>query len=181
MDVQQGIIHSTKRFLMMKTMINQSKKMMNPRKRWMKIPDYIMRDFVDRLSIYSIMDKTVDNEVRSKQKEKNVGFRVQSKNFFAKESIFEACSELLTKMNDGTFEYNTDGLIFTPALYAVGGNEEGGSAGPLYKTTWDYSFKWKPPQFNTIDFLVSVKKDKAGRDEIHNIFQEGTNLKATMN
>lgn len=137
---------------------------------------HIMRDFVDRLSIYSIMDKTVENEVKPKQKEKNVGFRVQSKNFFAKESIFEACSELLTKMNDGTFEYNTDGLIFTPALYAVGGNEEGGLAGPLYKTTWDYSFKWKPPQFNTIDFLVSVKKDKAGRDEIHNIFQEGTNL-----
>ena len=142
---------------------------------------HIMRDFVDRMSVYSILDKTTDNEVKPKQMEKNAGFRIQVKNFFAKESIFSACSELLSKMNDGTYEYNTDGLIFTPALLPVAGNEEGGEPGPLFKTTWSHSFKWKPPAFNTIDFLVSVKKDSSGRDDIHNIYQDGINLNGKPN
>ena len=34
----------------------------------------------------------------------------------------------------------------------------------MQKTTWEYSFKWKPPEYNTNDFLVSTKKDKQGKD-----------------
>ena len=37
-----------------------------------------------------------------------------------------------------------------------------------YKTTWDYSFKWKPSEFNTIDFLISIKKQSSGEDFIGN-------------
>ena len=72
-------------------------------------------------------------------------------------------------------------LIFTPSRLPVGGNEVKGNPGPLYKATWDYSFKWKPSEFNTIDFLVSVKKDKTGKDEIHNVFQEGINMQSSTN
>ena len=30
------------------------------------------------------------------------------------------------------------------------------------KITWDKSFKWKPAEYNTIDFLISVQKNNKG-------------------
>jgi mRNA (guanine-N7-)-methyltransferase len=36
-------------------------------------------------------------------------------------------------------------------------------------------------EFNTIDFLVSIRKDKNGKDEIHNIFQDGTDMSGRQN
>lgn len=95
-------------------------------------------------------------------------------------SIFSGCSKILTNIKDGLFEYNTDGLIFTPASTGVGGDRSE-HAGPLKKFTWERSFKWKPVEFNTIDFLVSIKKDKNGKDEIHHVFQEGTSLNNSQN
>jgi hypothetical protein len=105
-------------------------------------------------------------------------FRLQPKTFYMtteEVTIFQACNEILTKVKDGLFEYNTDGLIFTPSNTGVGSSTIG-VAGPLYKITWENSFKWKPPEYNTIDFLVTVKKDAKGNHEIHNILQEGTNI-----
>ena len=32
------------------------------------------------------------------------------------------------------------------------------------KITWQYSMKWKPPEYNTIDFLVRTKKTETGED-----------------
>ena len=72
---------------------------------------------------------------------------------------------------NGLFPYETDGLIFTPALFGVG-NKAGESSRPM-KTTWIHSFKWKPAEYNTIDFLVSVAKDKSGGEKIGNIFKNG--------
>jgi hypothetical protein len=90
-------------------------------------------------------------------------------------SIFDGCNIILEKIKDGLFEYNTDGLIFTHTSFGVGSNRIG-EAGKLSKITWDYSFKWKPPQFNTIDFLVTTKKGKNGEDLISSIFEDGTNV-----
>jgi hypothetical protein len=107
-------------------------------------------------------------------------FSIKCKEFYKSSedsSIFEACSSILSNINQGLYPYNTDGLIFTPANTGVG-SDTIGIAGPLYKSTWEQSFKWKPADFNTIDFLVSVKKDKNGKDEIHNVFQEGKNVGA---
>jgi hypothetical protein len=83
-------------------------------------------------------------------------------------------------VTDGSYAYNTDGLIFTPTSTGVGG-EKSGHTGPLNKSTWPMSFKWKPPEFNTIDFLVSVKKDKTGKDELHHVFQDGVNMSTAKN
>jgi len=105
-------------------------------------------------------------------------FRIQCKSFYMttdEVTIFQACNEILTKAKDGLFEYNTDGLIFTPSNTGVGSSTIG-VAGPLHKITWENSFKWKPPEYNTIDFLVTVKKDKKGNHEIHNILQEGAQI-----
>ena len=88
------------------------------------------------------------------------------------------CKEILSKVKDGLIEYETDGLIFTPMENAVGSNNNVKAANPV-KTTWDYSFKWKPPEFNTIDFLISVKKQENGQDYIGNIFQNGQDMHLT--
>jgi hypothetical protein len=106
-------------------------------------------------------------------------FHIRCKNFqIATESfsIFDACAVILSDMKQNLYEYTTDGLIFTPANTGVGG-KSAGHAGPITKFTWEQSFKWKPPQYNTIDFLVHFKKDaKTGKDVIHTIFQEGKAL-----
>lgn len=132
----------------------------------------LMKEFIDLLKPTSILEITDTNI------EQSSNIIIKSKTFYSDVeygTIFAACSKKLSDIQDGLFEYNTDGLIFTPATYPVGGSIESG-AGPLKKITWEHSFKWKPPEFNTIDFLVSVKRDKNGREEIHNIFQDGRNL-----
>ena len=101
-----------------------------------------------------------------------------SKRFeLGKPSIFSACNKILSRESEKMFDYKTDGLIFTPARLGVGSNKIG-HAGPLKKITWNYSFKWKPPQYNTIDFLVRTIKDANGSDEITPIFQSGMNTQS---
>ena len=108
----------------------------------------------------------------------NCSFKIKCKQFQVANpnySIFRGCSTILSDIDQGIYEYNTDGLIFTPIHTGVASNSVG-VAGSLNKPLWELSFKWKPADFNTIDFLVRVKKDKNGQDEVHNIFQQGKNL-----
>jgi hypothetical protein len=134
----------------------------------------LMNEAIDLLKPKSILELSDANTSKSSD------VVIKSKTFYSDVeygTIFAACSKKLSDIQDGLFEYTTDGLIFTPANFPAGGDLKNG-AGPLQKVTWEHSFKWKPPEFNTIDFLVSVKKDKTGREEIHNIFQEGRNMNA---
>ena len=140
----------------------------------------LLKQYIDILKPMSILEKgsLVPNDpIKSSE------YVIVCKNFkVANESktIFEGCSEILSNIKDGTYEYNTDGLIFTPSDLPVGGSKKDGSAGKLSKITWEHSFKWKPAEFNTIDFLVSMKKDKTGKDEIHNVFKNGRNLQGVQ-
>lgn len=93
-----------------------------------------------------------------------------------KYNIFESCNFILQRIADNLYDYTTDGLIFTPTLLGVGGNTVL-EAGPLKKIRWDYSFKWKPPKYNTIDFLVTTKKGPDGQDITTPIFENGLNVK----
>ena len=90
-------------------------------------------------------------------------------------TIFNICSTLLSNIQDEVYPYNTDGIIFTPTNVGVAGMAHG-RAGKLEKVTWPLSFKWKPPKYNTIDFLVSYKKDKSGAEVVHNEFESGTTV-----
>jgi hypothetical protein len=109
-------------------------------------------------------------------KNKMCKLKVKCKDFYATSestSIFNACSSIFSNINDGKkFEYNTDGLIFTPSNTGVG-SSVAGKAAEYNMNTWNLSFKWKPAEFNTVDFLVSVVKDKTGRDKISHIYQDG--------
>jgi len=139
----------------------------------------ILYDSINELNPYSIFDNAHKKEVKANMNEKKTPLKIVCKEFYndiGNNSIFDGCMKILSNIKDGLYEYNTDGLIFTPSNLPVGGNIVGGQPGPTYKTTWDYSFKWKPAEYNTIDFLVSMKKDKTGKDEIHNIFQDGQNM-----
>lgn len=109
--------------------------------------------------------------------------RIECKKFeivSSRQTIFQCCELILSRINEGHYEYNTDGLIFTPADYAVGANHAGDNvAGPKTRITWDYSFKWKPPQYNTIDFLVTTKKGDNNMDLIKYMYHDGIDLSST--
>ena len=103
--------------------------------------------------------------------------RVVAKEFFPnnnKQTIFEGCNMILQKERENRFEYTTDGLIFSHAFNGVGASIIG-KAGPKTKITWEFSFKWKPPQYNTIDFLITTIKGANGDDITKSVFEDGLN------
>ncbi len=148
----------------------------------------ILYQFINELKPVSILDNKSNAEVKRVECKNIHNFQIKCKMFYhitkytdengveVNKDIFSACNEILSKTMDETYEYNTDGLIFTPAYTAVGADSEGAPAGPLNKYTWPLSFKWKPAEFNTIDFLVTTKKDNSNKEEVHHIFQDGSNL-----
>jgi hypothetical protein len=73
-------------------------------------------------------------------------------------TMTECCQKLFHKIDTGVFEYENDGLIFTSMSLGVG-MENAEDKVKNYKYTWSHSFKWKPPEFNTIDFLVQLKEN----------------------
>jgi hypothetical protein len=92
------------------------------------------------------------------------------------QSIFQCCATLVSQIDSGAFEYHTDGMIFTPADAPAGGEVGGDAAGPKTKTTWPLSFKWKPAEANTIDFLATMVKDTNGQPKVTSIFADGINV-----
>ena len=99
-------------------------------------------------------------------------------------NIFESCQTILNNIKNGiVYDYEVDGLIFTPTTLGVGSNKIN-EAGPKKKITWNYSFKWKPSEtsevfshsYNTIDFLVKTIKDENGMDVVVPIFENGINM-----
>ena len=112
-------------------------------------PDAISTNF--RLPILETIIAKM-NAVSIVNEKSPVPLKITKKQFevaSATESIFQCCAAILKKEHDGLFEYETDGLIFTPANMGVASNKIGAYVKP-YKMTWEYSFKWKPAKFNTI-------------------------------
>lgn len=140
----------------------------NPESDYRLLLLYKLTELIKPFSVLNDSEnKTLSNDLRIKCKQ----FEVADEH----KNIFQCCSNVFGIMKDDLYEYNTDGIIFTPSNTGVGSNKVG-AATPFEKRTWPESFKWKPSEYNTIDFLVSVKKDKNGKDEIHHVFENGTNL-----
>ena len=115
------------------------------------------------------------NPVLFNSTNKSPPIRIENKQFqisTPQQTIFKGCNIIYEQIKDGLFEYETDGLIFTPMDKGVGSNSKGEEPKSV-KVTWDYSLKWKPPEFNTVDFLITTKKLPNGEDIIGNIFQNG--------
>jgi mRNA (guanine-N7-)-methyltransferase len=98
---------------------------------------------------------------------------VSTKIFLHSGNIFNDCRKILDDAK--TYDYNTDGLIFTHKTVGVGSEEERKS-GPKRLTTWKFSFKWKPSEYNTVDFLVSTQKDKTNNDIVSSVFVEQVSM-----
>ena len=133
----------------------------------------LLNDLIKNIKPYNI----------NKQKQNTLPIRFEVKNFEAtrdNKTIFQACKNILDKINNNLFEYETDGLIFTPSRTGVGSNQIGKTS-KLAKITWEKSFKWKPSEFNTIDFLVSTEKNNTNDDIIKNIFKDGSNFNSDNN
>ena len=125
-----------------------------------------------RLTLLNTVIQTVQIKAYSDTKEPFI--RLDMKRFYSG-NIFSGSNTILTNIEKGLYQYNTDGLILTPANTGVASDTIGYEA-PNYRTTWNASLKWKPPVFNTIDFLVSIKSDKTGQYYVGNRFTKGTNL-----
>ena len=129
-------------------------------------------------------DKTVSSLV---EKYKNTDdflspIRIISKEFYpnsSQQTIFDGCNLILQKVQEDRFEYVTDGLIFSHAFYGVGASQIG-KVGPNERITWEYSFKWKPPQYNTVDFLITTEKSANGEDVTKILFEDGINTENSV-
>lgn len=111
-------------------------------------------------------------------RDKQSPIRIEFKQFYASSkdvSIFQACAHLMSRVE--SLEYTTDGLIFTPAYLGVGSNKRGTTTKPM-KRTWEFSFKWKPVEQNTIDFLVTIQRGTDGREQVKSMFQGGKDVSA---
>ena len=62
------------------------------------------------------------------------------------------------KLYEKNYIYAIDGLIFTPRNLFVGQEPNKKKKNP-YEGRWYRSFKWKPPEQNSIDFRVKIMKD----------------------
>ncbi len=124
---------------------------------------------------YKILDILLNNErsiskfFNYESKNKYYHMKLHLKDFkegisnVSGKSIFDACKFIIEKQELGNFPYNTDGLIFTSSHLGVGLTPTDSEL-KNHIHTWDHSFKWKPPEYNTIDFLVEVEKSKNTRN-----------------
>ena len=75
--------------------------------------------------------------------------------------ILNDCKKILNNPNN--YPYEIDGLIFTPAKLAVYSFYPSIPVPITQNMSWERLFKWKPPEQNTIDFLIKfmgdIKKD----------------------
>jgi len=108
-----------------------------------------------------------------KLKDEGVGIKLDNKKYlFSSVSdgsdIFEKAKELWNDKDNVI--YHVDGLIFVPITEHY----------PLHSGSWYSLFKWKPPELNTIDFLVEIIKDKNGNDARNPFMIEVKNVDGTI-
>jgi ribA/ribD-fused uncharacterized protein len=80
-----------------------------------------------------------------------VQLRIETKLFLAGDGV--AMEECIQTLLDTKFEYETDGLIFTPRTSSVAPSAD------RKRNTWLRVYKWKPPHLNTIDFLIKIASE----------------------
>lgn len=73
-------------------------------------------------------------------------------------SIYKYSNDIWNIYESKESPYKYDGLIYTPMFNPVGYNNTDNNFSELPGRTWYENLKWKPPNENTIDFLVEYQK-----------------------
>jgi hypothetical protein len=131
---------------------------------FIKLNDTIDKDKKGRYELLNEVIKSI-NEVKIQIKpfymlfvDENDEVKDSIKNQHIKKQVIKLDSEMKN------FVYNTDGFIFTPAFEPIPDTIK-------FKKTWNKSLKWKPPEYNTIDFLVRESSSK-----IHSKIMNNSNI-----
>ena len=130
--------------------------------------------FTMRYEALEAFEESMNEYHTNDKNKKRYSIKVKEFNYPSKllgfANIFECAYNMLKKAEFVNFE--TDGLIFTPALLPVGHTKkthgkddaedlfDASSYDPSFLSgTWTSVLKWKPPDENTIDFLVRETND----------------------
>jgi hypothetical protein len=130
--------------------------------------------FIEMAKLIMILQEEVKNIVYSKTTPMIFKCKVFENNI--QEPMVVKCNKILDRIK--TLDYETDGLIFTPVDKSVGSDSI--TLNHSTQRTWKYSLKWKPPIHNTIDFLITTKKNGT-KDYIGNIYENGTDTGGNSN
>ena len=108
-----------------------------------------------------------------KLKENGVGIKLENKKYLFSaisdgSDIFQKSKELWCDKDN--LLYHVDGLIYIPITEHY----------PLHSGSWYSLFKWKPPELNTIDFLVRTVKDSNQNDTINPFMLEGKTIEGKI-
>jgi hypothetical protein len=109
-------------------------------------------------SRYKIM-KEFYTKNANKIEEQDFNFKV--KDFYDGPDIFKLSKQIYDNSKIGNNPYHIDGLIYTPKTLGVGMSYTDDIPNNL--GSWSRVFKWKPPEENTIDFLIKYEKDNYGK------------------
>ena len=110
---------------------------------------------------FSQFDSGINNQIidieaalATEKDETNIKrYNDQLKELYSDSKIFENSKYIYQK----EYVYHIDGLIFMPNKLKVG--EDLFTGETKFNGRWFMNFKWKPPEENTIDFLVYFEKD----------------------
>ncbi len=127
---------------------------------------------------YHLMKMFVKDLMKSIEQigDKKSAAQIKIKQFYygSTTSIFQSCAKLLEQTNHPDYPYKTDGLIFTPMSFGVGGDHpDTASTNRHSYYSWKHLFKWKPPQYNTIDFLVDVVRTPSNHELVSTTYVNG--------
>lgn len=87
---------------------------------------------------------------------KNASVEYITKEHKYSSDVLKDAREIL--MNNKSYPYEIDGLIFTPAKLALYSYYANQPAKITENVKWDRVFKWKPDDQNTIDFLIKIDR-----------------------
>lgn len=106
------------------------------------------------------------NQVTSSKFNGDKSFKLETKKFYSDSDILKASNKIYKTFEIGNMRYKIDGLIYTPKYNSIGGVYK--DSKPQLGGTWIKVFKWKPPEDNTIDFLVETEKNTVGSEVVDN-------------
>lgn len=98
---------------------------------------------------------------RNTTRNSNIEIRAKEHIYAEGNLMKDACKAILNNVRK--LPYDIDGLIFTPSDLSVFGYYPGKEATITDNVRWNKELKWKPPEQNSIDFLVekgAIVKDR---------------------